>query len=95
MILVCPEQGAPFNYRFQMFFFSRFRVLHVVEQLAGKFTAATAILKVFPVHGTVIQRTCFSGHHFLCPESRTLYVDASGTGGVKIFTLVAFQSAGR
>jgi len=54
MILICPEEGGPINYRFQMFLFGRFRILHVVKQLAGKFIAAAAILKVFPVHGTVI-----------------------------------------
>jgi len=53
MILICPEEGDPFIYRFQMFLFARFRVLHVVKQTAGKFAAATAMLKVFPVYGTV------------------------------------------
>lgn len=78
-----------------MFFVGGIGIFHIKEQLARQLTAFTAALETFFIAGAIIHRAHLRRHHLLCPESRTFYTNAPGTGAVIKFTLIANQSTGR
>ena len=72
-----------------MFLFSGVGVLHVMEELAGQFTASAAVLKSFFVNRTIVHRTNLFRHHLFSPESRSFNINAPGAGFIEKFTFVA------
>ncbi len=88
------QQVNPYCYHPLMLLVRGGRVFHLQECSTRQPGTVAAVFVTTLVHGTVVQRANFRGHHFHCPEGGAPDMAAAGACFVVELAFIAFKSAG-